>query len=165
MIEKLTRTYTYLLPVLDIFVPMKKEFVVNAYLGVRGYNNDFNGKIFIKVRYDENNIEYERMLIENELYVSGESLNGHYLIKYRFPEMYYKSVYLNFINGRFSLFPSEIKKKILSYHKLTSKSMIYKILYKDPGLKKKMAEDLNVPMNCIDELADMVLFNKEFLEL
>jgi len=61
---------------------------------------------------------------------------------YDIPDKFKNDVEL-FINGKYSKISEVLKSRIITFHKLSKSSMLYKVLYRDITLKKFIEMDLN----------------------
>lgn len=151
----LTRTFTYLIPVLSKSVDIRLDVLKNAYLGY--VNTEPDGKIYCLWKYPGS--EYEE-------YLSSQSENviDHdektILTVMDFPD---KQHYWNFVNGKYSQFSSDNKSLIMDFHKLDVSSDVWKVMYRYEGLYQLREKQLKVQIPRTQEIGEMINFEKECL--
>lgn len=159
---KLTRTFTYLVPILNTEVEILYNLVQNAYVGVETINKTFDGNIYCHFKYDSEHLAYEKYLFEHKLYKTHLDLEDNtYIVGFEFPKKYYKNVYCNFVEGSYSKFPDIAKKLILNFHNLSKSSLQCRIMYKDRLLYKEKSEQLNCFIPYSQEIGDLPIFENE----
>lgn len=144
---KKTRTYTYLAPLLNEIIKLEKSRLINLYLGDENENHK-RGKLFAWFKYcgTLSCVNYEKEIKEQatKFYNPDEY---SFMCVFEIPENKLH-IYNCFIEGKFSKFPEEYKKKLLLYHKQDNKSKLSMILRKHPReaaeIEKKIGMKLPV---------------------
>lgn len=157
MSKMTTRSFTYLLPGLAQNVNIDKALLENVYLGIKGVTRNFDENIYCLFRdIDE---EYEKELLENKYYRKTHEKN---IYVFEYPD---KAIYFNFVMGKYSEFPEDYKQLILKYHgNLSSKTKVYKVLYKDESLYQEMEKKIGVRISRTQEIGERITFERESFE-
>lgn len=134
----LSRSSNFILP---FIVKSRKDisfdkYLINCYVG-NELENDYGKFIYIQLRYkptlELENIE--KMLIENENFISSKNTDKQYtLYKFKIPEEF-KNDYKLLLEGKYSKISDEAKLRILYFHNSDKNSKIFQILHKSKELK------------------------------
>jgi len=153
----LTRSYTYLVPVLSKTVNVRTNFLENAYLGYMNTEPDQN--IYCLWKYP--GIEYEEYLssVSNNIIDHDKET---IISVIPFPDMNH---YWKFVNGKYSEFSDENKQVILDFHGLDEGSDVWKIMYKYEGLYQLREKQLKTRIPRTQEIGELINFKKECISM
>ena len=142
------KTFTYILPMLKEYVTVKKENLINTYIGSQDRPDDDN-HIFLLYKFsgDKQFLEYEDYLTTTKLYVdSYDPDKYHVMYIFRIPEEY-QDVYNLFKEGKYSEFPQKYKIALFEYHGITDANhRVAQVLFKHPDLREEWEDKLKIPI-------------------
>jgi len=144
------KTELYLLPSLYI----KKQYTQDLMMLEVYYMGSFlcleNKSLVVCYRYSRADLytELEERLKNHPNFIKVESYNmfDYYYFKINEADIY------KFIDGQYSLLSNGLKEKIIRFYFLSKKDFTYKVLYKDPQLKKEIERSLGVTLDSSIEL-------------
>lgn len=158
-----TKTAQFMAPAIGLNIANRIVFSYfeNCFLGDKEHSHNYTRPIFCLFSI-ENFEEYQWKKLYNTLIKAPNFLTEYdvgvkddkYLLMLVFsvPEIY-KEDYINFRNGRYSLFSGEYKKKFPKYidEKKTKLNNHWQVINKDPILKRELEEDFMLSSNFLDD--------------
>lgn len=160
----LTKSTTFIRPMLGYDVLFYGDTHCNCYLNLNGVNEGFN-LVFNKERlklYDYIIKEFSKHPLLRNTY----DLKDYMIFEFDIPDQYIEDFYL-FIDGKYSKMSDDYKEEILALH--MSNPKIYEklevILYPSKKDIKKLAEFLDVELPKDAEVFDKIDLKKELFDL
>ena len=142
------KTFTYILPMLQDYVKIKKENLINTYIGSQDRPDD-NNHIFLLFKFsgEKEFLEYENYLTTTKLYVdSYDPDKYHVMYVFKVPKKH-QNVYDLFKEGKYSEFPQAYKVSLFEFHNIkTPTHRVAQVLFKHPDLREEWEEKLNIPI-------------------
>lgn len=157
----LNKSYSYLVPLLNEFCPVDSDYVLlldNVYACHSTYPEEKT--LTIRYEFVNNNpfLEYIDSFRKNELHLDTYLDEEHVAITVNFPRTYHREHTL-YLKGRFSMFSTRAKDRILKYvldiHKLKDAERVRRVLYRDPALRKELEQKLDVAIDPMMELSSI----------
>jgi hypothetical protein len=162
----LTRSKTYIVPLLNDYIDINKGLLVNSYLydiNNPDINVDIIRGLFLMFKWSDNEVHrvYEERLLESSYTVLNYEVDmDYYMVYIKFPFEITNDVrYL--LEGKYSKISDLAKQKILKYYNKNVNDKIYKILYKNPVLKKELENLLNITLDTDAELGSVFDLHSE----
>lgn len=166
--EKINKSKTYILPLLDDYVRIKfLDHILNTYL-----ITDETKEPSIHILYDisvKNNPAFNSyfvLLHQSQYFISSKDIDEGVLISFKIPKEYIPD-YNKFIKGAYSLISEKSKQKIL-HHLYKNYSYLYNVvqviehvLYKDEELKHHWEETIGTTLSKNSELSSRVDLKEE----
>jgi hypothetical protein len=159
--HQLNLTSQYILPCLGL---SKSALSYGGYM-INTYLLDDCEQIGIVYRFskDEGYGRLENDLSKSKLFNRiDNSIEGFDLILMNIPKEFKKDIPI-FAHGGYSKLSNSLKEKIVEFHGLTKKDYIFKVIYKDEELRKKLEKEWQVDMQYI-ELAQFPNLDYELLK-
>ena len=166
MFDKLNQCTTFMLPMLffnDKNITSSRETMwfgshfVNAYVNVEGAStNEIGDSIYLLYRYSTSKefMKFDAEMQSRHDFISCIPTDKyHILYQFKTPDEF-REEYSLFIQGKLSQFSNDYKKIIRLFHHVTSGQKVYRVLYRDPKLKKEIEEDLEVSIPEDQELSE-----------
>lgn len=154
------KTSTFLIPILN---KTKLQLKIDSYF-VNAYISDCHEYLCLLYRYTGTNLykTFEESMITDKLCVRHiEYDKYHVMYLFKIPTEFKKDIE-HFLEGNYSKFTDTLKYQILKYYNDSKKdSVVAKIIYKSPDLKKLMEKDLGVSLSSDMELASKPDLEKE----
>lgn len=154
------KSFTYLFPMLGSSVTLFRN-VVGCFIGDAKIGNN---RIFLLHRIDDSK-EYKDYI--GNIKAAHKYYHSSYKIDDDFEMLTFKvsapSEYKKFLSSQFSKFSDEYKRHIVKFHNISANSLVYKVLYKDKVLKRKMENELNVDLDEV-ELSTKIDLNREIFQ-
>jgi hypothetical protein len=160
------RSKSYIIPLLNEFIDIQKQLLVNSYLFDINYpevNIDEIKGIFLLLK-NANNAMFkfqEEKFKQNRFVEYKYDIDAqHYVAYVTFPQPVIKEVsYL--LKSKYSLISIRSKEMITRYWEQSMNSKLYKILHKIESYKKELEEILNVKIDHDAELGSALDYHKE----
>ena len=157
--EILNKSYSYLIPLLNEHIEIKKEWFIllkNVYTRFRGEQ-----KVIVLVYEDyesEDFTNYISSLKQSNLFRYSLDENEEIILIFSFPEEYLPE-YEYYNCGKFSKFKNASKLKILNYlldvHNATITNKVKDVLYKNSRLRNKLEDKLGMNIDEDSELSSI----------
>ena len=159
--HKDTLTSTYILPCLAM---TKQQVGYNGFL-INAYLTKEADKLALLYRYNlsEDYGRLEKGLLGSKLFINiDNSIQGFDLVYMSISKCFSKDVIL-FTQGGYSKLSKELKEMIVNFHGLTKKDHVYKVMYKEPDLMKKLEKEFGLSSAHFVELDKKSDLNLEIL--
>lgn len=166
MFDKLNQCTTFILPMFffaDKSITSAREamwfgsYFVNAYVNIEGASTkEIGDSIYLLYRYSTSKefMKFDTEMQNRPDFMSSTTTDKYHVIyQLRTPDEF-REEYALFMQGKFSQFSDDYKKVIRLFHHVTSDQKVYKVLYKDPRLKREIEEDLEVSIPEDQELSE-----------
>ena len=154
------KTSTFLIPILN---KTKLQLKIDSYF-VNAYISNCHTYLCLLYRYTGTNLykTFEESMITDKLCVKHiEYDRYHVMYLFKIPDEFKKDIE-HFLEGKYSKFSDTLKQQILKFYGDSKKnSVIAKIIYKSPDLKKLMEKDLNIRLEDTIELASKPILEQE----
>ncbi len=162
-IKKKNYSCTYIAPLIDNFVTLNKNVVVNTFLfdiNYPEYNSDMVRGLFVLLKYEKDKT-INKEIISSKYHVMHYPVdNNYYMVYIKFPlDIIQDTIYV--IQGKYSKLSDKSKGLILKYHNQTRMDKLYKILHKSPEYRKELENSLNVILGDEVELGNIIDQSKE----
>lgn len=160
--HKRNLTSQYILPYLGL---TRKDLHYNGFL-INGYLTDKIEEIALLYRFSTNEgygileANLNKCKYFNRI---DNSIEGFDLVYMNVPKEFHKDLTI-FSQGGYSRISDNLKKKIVEFHGLTKKDYLYKVIFKEPDLRKKFEKDWDCNFEFI-ELAQKPDLKEEILQL
>jgi len=142
--QMFNKSYTYIQPLLSEYMEVRKEGLINVFIGSTEYPK-YTNNIFVLFRYsgELDFVRYEDYVETSPLFVAKYDPDKyHVMFIFRVPPRY-QEVYDNFKKGQYSKFPKPYKALIFKYHNIIdSNHKVAKVLYKHIDLREDLEERL-----------------------
>lgn len=158
---KTTKSYTYLYPMLAEVLQFKPQ-IKNIFIGDKSYP-DLKDNLFVLYKYHGTKefIEYEEFIKKNPLYIdSYDPDQYHIMVVFKVP-VQYKLDFMRYKASEFSKMSDTYKKKILSFHKLDNKHILYHILYKTEAAFQVLEEAVGQSVSRNNEATSVIDMEQE----
>ena len=143
-LERKTRAYTYMLPLLGMSVSPYKGEIVNAFLGDEDYP-EFNNHIFVLFRYrgDKDFVDFEAKVEKDRLFEFSYDPEKKYVMKvFRMPEEFADD-FASFKASKYSHLSLETKTRIMAFHHLPPNHPIMDVLHRREVAFLRLEAELN----------------------
>jgi|TARA_B110000908_G_scaffold71507_1_gene86336 hypothetical protein len=154
-IAKRTKSFTYILPMLG---PGKELFMIDRLVNVFTSTQNNKNCIAILYRYsgDPLFLKLEQAFKKFSYFREIEDVDPyHVLFVFNVPDKY-KSVYRNFIKGKYSKFNKLYKLHILDFFNLTKDSQVCQVLFKSPARRLVLDKLLGTELPENSELLSII---------
>ena len=156
-----TLTSTYVLPCLGMSSEQLnyKGYFVNTYL------TEDPSRVVLLYRFSTSEAygRLEAEIVKGKYFASiDNSVKGFDIFYMNTPKEYLKDIPL-FANGSYSKLSNQLKNRIVEFHRLTKKDYIYKVIFKEEDLVKKLEREWGCSMKYV-ELAQKPNLDIEMLE-
>lgn len=162
-----SKTATYLLPLINKYININRDYLVNVYLGDELHNR-FNDLKHLYIRFkfipDDEGIQYEDYLI-NSPYIEGhyDVDKDTYMVVFKIPKVE-QNLVDKYLEGKYSELPNDYKNDIISYYNLKQTDRVFQVLHKDHRLRKVLERQLNVSISPINELSSPPVIDNELFK-
>jgi hypothetical protein len=157
-----SRSYTYLLPGLASIVPIKKNLLIDVFLGDFSRPLPTEPLLYCLFKFDEAETDYEESLMKHSLFVEHYDVDKtSFMCVFKYPEEYYED-YGSFLDSKFSKMSENMKKVIMKYHGLDKHSQIMLVLNKNPLYRMALEKDLKVELSEEAELGEFLNVTGEY---
>jgi len=166
-IAKRTKASLFILPMLPGY-RVTYHFntrLLNCFIGTHRRDNVI--ALLYRFSAKQDFIKFENMLSELDYFIDSEDIsNKTVLYTFDIPIEHLDN-YAAFIEGRYSEFDDNYKKRILKFHNNGKTSTLGKILYKDPSRKEELEKvlDLSIAIDKDAELYSIPNLEEEILDL
>ena len=144
----LTKSYTYVLPMLHPYVNIRKDRLVNAFIGDEDYP-EYDNHIFLLYKFSGSKafLTYEGELEGHELFVkSYDPDKSHVMFVFKVPS-FYKNDYGLYKKGKYSEMAYDYKVLIFEFHSIYDhEHKVAKVLFKHPDLKEELEDRIDVEL-------------------
>jgi len=155
------RSYTYILPLTGVSIGEYKN-LLQCFVGDKN-KPELKNKIFLLTeKSKEAWFEYYDKTIQDHLLYETEYDCDDYHKMYVFdiPEKYRKN-YFKFLNGQYSQFDDAYKRHVLSFHGITNRSEVGKVLYRAESKYKEWEKKLDITIDRGQEIGSMPIMKEE----
>ena len=153
----LTKSYTYVLPMLSEYILLRKDFLMNSFIGDVEYA-EYDNHIFLlhKFRGSKSFLLYEHELSNSNLFVDSYDPDKHSTMHvFKVPKKYQKQYDL-FKEGKYSKLDYEYKVLIFKFHGITDpEHRVAKVLFKHEDLKEEIEDRIGAEIPKGNELSSV----------
>ncbi len=159
----LNKSYTYILPMLSPYLLIRKDFLLNTFVGDIEYPQ-YDNHIFLlhKFRGIKSFLLYEHELTESKLFVDSYDPDKYTTMHvFKVPEKY-QSDYNLFKDGKYSKLDYDYKVLIFKFHGITDpEHRVAKVLFKHEDLKEEIEDRIGADIPQGNELSSVPDWNVE----
>lgn len=161
-----TKSYTYILPMMEYFTDVRKRNLVNTFVGARDFP-ELTNHIFLLYKFHgtKDFVLYEEELEQCTLFHSKyDPDSSHVMFVFNVPEDY-QEVYDLYLKGKYSEFPKDYKVQIFKFHDIVDSShRVAKVLFKHPDLKEELEDRIGVDIPKGQEVSSIPDLDVEIYE-
>ena len=143
-----TKSFTYILPLMDYFVNVRKRNLVNTYVGSKD-KLELTNHIFLLYKFHgtKDFILYEEKLEKSSIFHSKyDPDKTHVMFVFSVPEDY-QDIYDLYLAGKYSEFPQDYKIQIFKFHNINEAThRVAQVLFKHPDIREELEERLGVEL-------------------
>jgi hypothetical protein len=143
-IERKTKTYTYMLPLLGMSVSPYKGDIVNAFLGDEEFP-EYQDHIFVLFRYngDRDFVKFEAQVEDDPYFEASYDPEKKYVMKvFKMPPQH-ADEFATFKVSKYSQLSLETKTRIMAFHHLPQEHPIMDVLHKREAAFQRLEAELN----------------------
>ena len=158
-----TLSNTYVLPCLEMS-KLQLNYVDKGYF-INSYLTEDPSRVALLYRFSTSEAygRLEAEIVKGKYFASiDNSVKGFDIFYMNTPKEYLKDIPL-FANGSYSKLSNQLKNRIVEFHRLTKKDYIYKVIFKEEDLVKKLEREWGCSMKYV-ELAQKPNLDIEMLE-
>ena len=144
----LTKSYTYVLPMLHPYIQVNKDRLVNAFIGDEDLP-EYDNHIFLLYKFSGSKqfLAYENRLESSDLFVkSYDPDKNHVMFIFNIPS-FYKQDYKLYKQGKYSEMSYDYKVVIFEFHSIYDhEHKVAKVLFKHPDLKEELEDRIDAAL-------------------
>lgn len=141
----LTKSYTYVLPMLSPYIDIRKDSLINTFIGDENAP-EYNNHIFLLYKFSgaQPFLRYEDYLEHSKLFVKTyDPDKNHVMYVFNVPSLY-QHEYNLFKQGKYSELSYDYKVIIFEFHNIyDSEHKVAKVLFKNQDLKEELEDRIN----------------------
>ena len=153
----LTKSYTYVLPMLSPYINIKRDQLVNAFIGDKDFP-EYDNHIFLLYKFNGSKafLQYEDYLEHSKLFVKTyDPDKNHVMYIFNVPS-FYRNDYNLFRKGKYSEMAYDYKVIIFEFHKIyDSEHKVAKVLFKHQDLKEEIEDRIGAEIPKGNELSSI----------
>ena len=153
----LNKSYTYILPMLSDYLIIRKDYLMNSFIGDKEYP-EYDNHIFLlhKFRGSKSFLLYEHELTSHNLFVDSYDPDKYTTMHvFKVPKKYQEQYDL-FKEGKYSKLDYEYKVLIFKFHAITDpEHRVAKVLFKHEDLKEEIEDRIGVEIPKGNELSSV----------
>ena len=144
----LTKSYTYVLPMLHPYISLNKDRLVNAFIGDEDFP-EYDNHIFLLYKFSGSKkfLIYENSLENSDLFVkSYDPDKNHVMFVFKVPS-FYKQDYILYKQGKYSEMAYDYKIVVFEFHSIYDhEHKVAKVLFKHPDLKEELEDRIDTEL-------------------